>query len=91
MNDWTALDRFLRTDPHDVGCEQAMELLDVYVDWWPPTSGRRPSAIPASPPTWLPAGRARRISLVCSLPWSARPTDRRPADSITEQKDRRDG
>ena len=32
MSDWTALDRFLRTDPHDVGCEQAMELLHVYVD-----------------------------------------------------------
>ena len=32
MNDWTALDRFLRTDPDDVGCEQAMELLHVYVD-----------------------------------------------------------
>ena len=32
MNDWTALDRFLHTDPHDVGCEQAMELLHVYVD-----------------------------------------------------------
>ena len=32
MNDWTALDRFLHTDPNDVGCEQAMELLHVYVD-----------------------------------------------------------
>ena len=32
MKDWTALDRFLLTDPDDVGCEQAMELLHVYVD-----------------------------------------------------------
>ncbi len=32
MNGETALDRFLRTDPADVGCEQAMELLHVYVD-----------------------------------------------------------
>jgi hypothetical protein len=32
VNDWTALDSFLRTDPRDVGCEQAMELLHVYVD-----------------------------------------------------------
>ena len=28
----TALDRFLFTDPKDVGCEQAMEFLHVYVE-----------------------------------------------------------
>jgi hypothetical protein len=27
-----ALDRFLTTDPGDVGCEQAMEILHVYVE-----------------------------------------------------------
>ena len=32
MNGWPALDRFLRTDPRDVGCAEAMELLHVYVD-----------------------------------------------------------
>jgi hypothetical protein len=32
VNDWTAFDRFLQTDPQDVGCEQAMELLHVYVE-----------------------------------------------------------
>ncbi len=32
MNGAEALDRFLRTDPQDVGCGQAMELLHVYVD-----------------------------------------------------------
>lgn len=32
MSGWQALDQFLRTDPRDVGCEQAMELLDVYVE-----------------------------------------------------------
>jgi len=26
------LDEFLRVDPRDVGCEQAMEVLDIYVD-----------------------------------------------------------
>jgi hypothetical protein len=31
MND-SGLDRFLRTDPQDVGCGRAMELLHVYVD-----------------------------------------------------------
>ena len=32
MNGWSALDRFLRTDPGDVGCAEAMEMLHVYVD-----------------------------------------------------------
>ena len=32
MNGWSALDRFLRTDPRDVGCAEAMEMLHVYVD-----------------------------------------------------------
>jgi hypothetical protein len=32
MNGWSALDRFLRTDPRDVGCEQAMEVLHVYAE-----------------------------------------------------------
>jgi hypothetical protein len=32
MNDWQALDRFLQTDPRDVGCAQAMQVLHVYAD-----------------------------------------------------------
>jgi hypothetical protein len=32
MNSWTELDQFLQTDPRDVGCEQAMELLHLYVE-----------------------------------------------------------
>ena len=32
MNSWNALDRFLRTDPSDVGCAEAMEMLHIYVD-----------------------------------------------------------
>ena len=32
MTDWTALERFLDTDPADVGCEQAMDILHVYAD-----------------------------------------------------------
>jgi hypothetical protein len=32
MTDWTALERFLDTDPADVGCDQAMGILHVYVD-----------------------------------------------------------
>ena len=32
MNDWQALDRFLQTDPRDVGCGEAMEMLHVYAE-----------------------------------------------------------
>jgi hypothetical protein len=32
MNGWAALDRFLRTDPQDVGCDQARELLHIYAE-----------------------------------------------------------
>jgi hypothetical protein len=32
MNGPSALDRFLRTDPRDVGCAKAMEMLHVYAE-----------------------------------------------------------
>ena len=32
MSDWPGLDRFLAADPRDVGCEQAVEILHVYVE-----------------------------------------------------------
>ena len=32
MSDWPGLDRFLAADPRDVDCEQALEILDVYVE-----------------------------------------------------------
>jgi hypothetical protein len=32
MNEWETLERFLRTDPRDVGCEEAMAVLHVYAD-----------------------------------------------------------
>jgi hypothetical protein len=32
MNEDSALGRFLRTDPRDVGCAEAMDMLHVYVD-----------------------------------------------------------
>jgi hypothetical protein len=32
MNGSAALDRFLRTDPRDVGCAEAMDLMHVYVE-----------------------------------------------------------
>lgn len=32
MSDASALEAFLRTDPQDVGCERAMDVLHTYVD-----------------------------------------------------------
>ena len=32
MNGWSALDCFLRTDPRDVGCAEAMRVLHIYAD-----------------------------------------------------------
>jgi hypothetical protein len=32
MQGWSEFDRFLRTDPRDVGCAEAMEILHVYAD-----------------------------------------------------------
>ena len=33
MNDSSVrIEHFLRTDPRDVGCDQAMEMLHIYVD-----------------------------------------------------------
>ena len=75
MNGWSALDRFLRTDPRDVGCDEAMEMLHVYVEL---VAAAVPaaSAIRASPRTWTRAARARRTSRGC-LRWCAtRRTDR---------------
>lgn len=32
MTDWAALDRFLATDPRDVGCDQVLQVLHIYVE-----------------------------------------------------------
>ena len=32
MNAWSELDRFLRPDPRDVGCAEAMEMLHIYAE-----------------------------------------------------------
>lgn len=32
MKGWENLERFLATDPRDVGCDEAMAILHVYVD-----------------------------------------------------------
>jgi hypothetical protein len=32
MNEWPELERFLRTDPRDVGCDEAIATLNVYAE-----------------------------------------------------------
>ena len=32
MSERDRLDRFLRTDPHDVGCDEAIAVLHIYAD-----------------------------------------------------------
>jgi hypothetical protein len=32
MTHWAELERFLHTDPRDVGCEQALHIMHVYVE-----------------------------------------------------------
>jgi hypothetical protein len=32
MNGWSELDEFLQTDPRDVGCAQAMDMMHAYAD-----------------------------------------------------------
>jgi hypothetical protein len=32
MDGWSELDRFLRTDPRDVGCAEAMRVLHAYAE-----------------------------------------------------------
>jgi hypothetical protein len=32
MTEWPALDRFLSTDPKDVGCGEAMAVLHIYAE-----------------------------------------------------------
>ena len=32
MSRWAGVDRLLRTDPHDAGCEETIELLHAYAE-----------------------------------------------------------
>jgi hypothetical protein len=75
MNGGRALDDFLQTDPHDVGCAQAMAMLHIYADLvvaGEPAEQR----YPASRRTCTPAARAARTSASYWLRFAARRTDR---------------
>ena len=81
MNGWQALDQFLRTDPRDVGCEQAIEVLDVYADAVI-AQGTAATELryPASQRTCAPAAHAAKTSPACSpLSPPPRPKPETPA------------
>jgi hypothetical protein len=63
MSDLDRLDRFLWADPSDVGCDEAMAVLHVYVDLVA-ADGEEAAAwrYPGWPLTCWPAARAARTS-----------------------------
>ena len=67
MSDWPALGRFLAADPRDVGCEQALQILDVYVEMVledaPGLAARR---FPGVAVHLAACDRATKTSRVCS-------------------------
>ena len=78
MNGWPALEDFLRTDPRDVGCAQAMEMLHVYVELVA-AGGPAEQRLPGH--RGAPArmrGRVVRTSERCWPPWAIPGTDRHP-------------
>jgi hypothetical protein len=42
MTDLSALERFLRTDPRDVGCDEALAIMHVYVELGEEAAARYP-------------------------------------------------
>jgi len=80
MNGWKALDRFLQTDPHDVGCAEAMELLHVTPNWQPLTPRRR-DATRASQVIWPRADRVARTSTACPQRSAAQRNDSGPGEN----------
>ena len=43
MNDWDALNEFLRTDPRDIGCDLALDALHTYAEM--SASGENPEGL----------------------------------------------
>ena len=75
MNGWSALARFLRTDPRDVGCAQAIEMLHVYVNLVA-SGAQAEQRYPGLAAHLRHAGRVVRTSERCWPPWATPGTDR---------------
>jgi hypothetical protein len=65
------LDRFLRTDPRDVGCAQAMDMLHIYAEL-AAAGGPVEQRYQASPRTFALAARAVRTLTGCWPPCATR-------------------
>ena len=64
MNGWSALGRFLRTDPRDVGCAEAMQMLHVFAELVA-SGAPAEQRTPASRRTCERAARAEQTSRGC--------------------------
>ena len=67
MSDQDRLNRLLSTDPRDVGCDEAMAVLHIYVDLTV-EGGNTTERYPGWRRTCWRAGRAARTSRVCWQP-----------------------
>jgi hypothetical protein len=74
MNGYSALDRFLLTDPCDVGCAQAVQILHVYAEL---IAAGKPAEqrYPGIAAHLQACGRAARISTGCSMRCATRHAD----------------
>jgi hypothetical protein len=75
MNGWPALDRFLRTDPRDVGCAEAMEMLHIYAEL---AAGDPVQRYPGIAEHLCACGPCGKTSKGCWPRRATRPPDRRP-------------
>jgi hypothetical protein len=80
MTSWATLERFLRTDPADIGCGQAMEILHVYVDLVAadPRLHRRVHS-----PSHFPAPQDAAQGACCRPSAARRARRRHPGTSVT--------
>ena len=89
MRGRSQLDRSLETDPQDVGCEEAMELLNIYVELIADDANAG-NQISESLLTCERVVRVPTTSRGFSLPLKARRPDRRGANPLG-QSERRHG
>ena len=76
MNGWPELDRFLRTDPRDVACAEAMTMLHVYAELVA-AGGPAEERYPGIAAHLQACARAARTSTGCWPPCAMRHADRR--------------
>ncbi|QRY47250.1 hypothetical protein JVX93_10845 [Mycolicibacterium boenickei] len=56
MTEWTRLQQFLATDPRDIGCDEAMDLLHIYAELAPDERAARYAGVLAHLQACTPCG-----------------------------------